>query len=346
LDQHATNIGVGLVAPRAVLDQLERVAHIAGALGYSAEFLTAELSLVPTTRPWLRAYADASKREADARTAATTIAAEYVRLLHLKPLPDLIPRFSGDPENEDDIEEAAAELRLAAQIETDSVVSNAIRAAERLGCVVLPLESELGRHMGMSVRSDHIPIMCVAKGGRVPGDRQRFTVAHELGHLMLHGEASPPRDANESSRMERHANRFAAAFLGPGDALIDTLQSVGGKVTLQALMHVKSVWGVAIKALVGRFQVLGVIDADHARSLYKQISARRWTAAEPVEVPPESAQWLERTLLRKAETNDLAFASYQLASPIGGNPSDLYEFANWTEAPDAQIVYLAEHRLG
>lgn len=316
-------------------------ARIAAALGYSVSFLKAEMQMVPTTRPWLRAYADASKREADARTAQATVAAEYVRRLDLSPLPDLIPSFHGDPNDDDEIDEAAAELRQLAEIDRDGVVVNAVRAAERLGCIVLPLESEMGRHFGMSVRSDQLPILCVAKA-QVPGDRQRFTVAHELGHLMLHRTAPPPRDSNEASRMEKQANRFASAFLGPGDPLIDTLNEFGGRVTLNALVNVKAVWGISIKGLVGRYEALGVIDADHARSLYKQISARKWSTSEPVHVPLESAQWLERSLLRKARSNTLTDASARLAAEIGGNADDLFGFANWTPPQEAQIISLSE----
>jgi Zn-dependent peptidase ImmA (M78 family)/DNA-binding XRE family transcriptional regulator len=346
-DQHELARRAGTSA--TVISQIEQgrttptsaqIAGIASALGYSPEYLTAELNLLPTTRPWLRAYADASKREADARTASATVAAEYIRRLDLSPLPNLLPAFKGELDDDDAIEEAAADVRVLADLDEQAVVANAIRAAERLGCIVLPLESELGRHLGMSVRADQLPIVCVAKDD-VPGDRQRWTVAHELGHLVLHGQSPPPRDAQAAARMEKQAHRFAAAFLGPGDALIETLREHGGKVTLRALAEVKAVWGIAIKALVGRFQSLGLIDAEHARSLYKQISARKWTKDEPVKVPTESAQWLQRSMLHKAKATDLVKAAEQLAGSIGGNASDLFELANWTPRPEAQVLSLA-----
>lgn len=315
------------------------VEGVALALGCSPEFLTRDLHLVPTTRPWLRAYADASRREADARTAAATVAAEYIRRLNLVPLPDLLQPLTGDLSDDDAIDEAAAEIRQLAQIEPDGVVANALRAAERLGCVVLPLESELGRHLGMSVRADQIPILCVAKNG-IPGDRQRFTIAHELGHLTLHGRAAPPRTVTEAARMEDEANRFAAAFLGPADPLLETLEAAGGRVTLGALAEVKAVWGISIKSLVGRYKSLGVIDVDHARSLYKQISSRKWSYAEPVDVPNETAQWLPRTLVRKAGIDDVAAASQHLAASIGGNADDLFGFANWLPRSEAPVLRL------
>ena len=327
-----SQIETGRMAANAAL-----VESIATALGYSVGFLTAEMQLLATTRPWLRAYADASKREADARTAGATVAVEYIRRLGLAPLPDLIPPFLADPSNDEAIDDAAAEVRQLAQLEPDAVVGNAVRAAERLGCVVLPLDSELGRHMGMSVRADQVPVVCVAKEG-IPGDRQRFTVAHELGHLALHGRAAPPRDNAEAHRMENQANRFASAFLGPADALLDTLHEVGGKVTLRALAEVKAVWGISIKGLVGRYHTLGVIDAEHARSLYKQISARKWSLEEPVHVPIETAQWFQRSLLLRAGSEDLEAAAKRLADAIGGNASDLLCFANWEARRDATIL--------
>lgn len=321
----------------------EQLAGLSRALGYEPEFLSAERDLGPTTRPWLRAYADASKREADARTALASLAVEYIRALNLKPLPDLLDPQRGDLDDPEHIEEAADEVRQLAGLDPDAVVLNAVRAAERLGCVVLPLESEMGRHLGMSVRSDGVPVLCVAKSG-IPGDRQRFTVAHELGHLALHGDVPPPRDASESSAMERQANQFAAAFLGPGDALLRALDEVsGGRVTLTSLAKVKAEWGISIKGLVGRFKSLGVIGAGQAESLYKQISARRWTKTEPVDVPTETAQWFRRSLVLATGIDDLGKACRAVCAQIGANVGDLTAFVDWSDV-DAKVVSLAERR--
>lgn len=53
-----------------------------------------------------------------------------------------------------------------------------------------------------------------------PPKRQRFTVAHEIGHLMKHDVGTLWRDTNyrgdaATERMEREANNFAAALLMP-----------------------------------------------------------------------------------------------------------------------------------
>lgn len=58
-------------------------------------------------------------------------------------------------------------------------MGNSIRAAERLGCVVLPMDSELGRHLGLSLRVDDVPIIRVARTSTSPDDE----VLPSLGHL-------------------------------------------------------------------------------------------------------------------------------------------------------------------
>ncbi len=71
----------------------------------------------------------------------------------------------------------------------------------------------------------------------VPGDRQRLTVAHELGHLVLHARQSQPVSAADATRRENEAHRFASAFLAPGDAVINDLG--GARVSLIALARLK-----------------------------------------------------------------------------------------------------------
>jgi Zn-dependent peptidase ImmA (M78 family)/transcriptional regulator with XRE-family HTH domain len=282
-------------------DQL--VERICKVLDCTPTFLLAETMVGPTTRPWLRAYADASQRAVEHQVADCSTALEAIESLGLPRMPDSVPLYDGDRDDDHDIERFALDVRAAAQLHEDDVVGNGIRAAERLGCIVLPMREELGRHWGLSVRADGTPVICVSRPSldpsrHVPGDRQRFTVAHEIGHLVLHSALAPPRTAEDSARIEKQANLFAGAFLVPGDAMLDELASLGGRVTLTNLAKIKEKWGVAIKALVTRFRQLDVIDADAARSLYKQISARGWNRAEPVPVGNERAIWLARSIAR------------------------------------------------
>ncbi len=200
-----------------------------------------------------------------------------------------------------------------------------------LGVFVLPMQIELGRHLGMSMRFETLPLMRISRTSEdaqhaVPGDRQRFTTSHELGHLLLHASQEPPGSSGRAADIERQANRFASAFLVPAEPILDDLRAFGGRPTLTTLAKLKEKWGVAIKSLVIRFAQLGVIEPDQARSLYKQISARRWNKNEPVRVGNESAQWFALALKRASSQSPAAYGALLDAAGIGGS-----FFDRWTD---------------
>lgn len=308
---------------------------IADRLDCSMQYLL--LPHVPrvVTRPWLRAYADASQKAVERTMADSETAVEVIEELGLRRLPDRLPLFDGDLENDDDIERFASDVRAHAGLDEGDIVRNCVRAAERLGCVVLPMDDELGRHLGLSTRVDDFPVIRVSRSSddperSVPGDRQRFTVAHEIGHLAMHHSSGAPSSAPEGARFEKQAHRFAAAFLAPADPIIADLEELGGRVTIATLSELKKRWGVAIKALVMRFHHLGVIDGDHARSLYKQMSARKMNKVEPIFVSNEHAQWLRKAVEKKTPSSD---PLRRLADEIGLAPRYLEHWYSWDPAP-------------
>lgn len=329
----------------------DALARVADVLGCTVDYITRSRSQLASTRPWLRAYADASKKAVDRYVADTEMAVDAFHALRLKPIPEAVPCFDDDVNNEHAIEEFASEIRHTAGLTDGDVVGNCIRRVERLGVLVLPMHDELGRHMGLSQRVDAIPVIRVSRphlsaDGTVnpAGDRQRFTVAHELGHLSLHATTPPPATAEQARLVEQQAHRFAAAFLTPADPLLADLDRLGDRVTLTTLAELKKTWGVSIKMLVVRLQQLARIDDHHARSLYKQISARRWNKVEPVPVGHEHAIWLTKALTRAGYDSDTA------AAAVGLDPRYLLEWQAWTLAspgvPDlpAGVVPIARKR--
>lgn len=101
------------------------------------------------------------------------------------------------------------------------------KIAKWLGAQIVyrPLDAELS---GMISIRESVPIIGV--NSQHHPNRQRFTIAHELGHLALHRDAIEDRvhvdkkfrvlmrDSNAASgveRMEIEANLFAAEFLMP-----------------------------------------------------------------------------------------------------------------------------------
>ena len=106
--------------------------------------------------------------------------------------------------------------------------------------------------------------------------RQRFDVAHELGHLIMHSDAEPG-----SRIVEDQAHRFAAELLMPVDQIRDFLPaSMGGNVW-QTLARLKEQWGVSIQALLYRARWLGRLSDVSYRNAMTTISARGWRRNEP-----------------------------------------------------------------
>jgi len=122
------------------------------------------------------------------------------------------------------------ELLRALDIKEAPVPVEAVAA--HLGATIRysPFDGELA---GMLIRGDdHNPVIGVNSLHHV--NRQRFTIAHECGHLLLHkGEVHIDksfrvnlRDRNSSKAInpeEIEANRFAAELLMPYDMVMEDL---------------------------------------------------------------------------------------------------------------------------
>jgi hypothetical protein len=87
--------------------------------------------------------------------------------------------------------------------------------------------------------------------------------------------------------------------------------------------------------MVVRLQHLHRIDMDHARSLYKQISARGWNKDEPVEVGNERAIWLNKALLQRFPGDD---PKGEAAERSALSRSYFDDWSNWEPNADATII--------
>lgn len=189
----------------------------------------------------------------------------------------------GEPRPRAVIERLATDARALIGIRHDKVINNVTRCVERLGILVTGLNLPgLGNQIdGISTPTRTDEPFVVTVDLSKPGDRLRFSVAHELGHVLLHTGDNRPQ--NREIR-EAEADSFASAFLMPRESILEEL-SPG--LTLAGYARIKARWGVSIQAIIRRSHDLKVIDKDRYRSLHVQLSSRGWRTAEPVEVPAE-----------------------------------------------------------
>lgn len=128
------------------------------------------------------------------------------------------------------------------------------------------------------------PVIVVAE--QWSGDRQRFTLAHELGHLLLNGRLSA--ELNE----EQACNRFAGAFLLPASTLRNQLGAKRNMLEVQELYLLKQEFGLSMAACLYRAKDLEIITPQIHQRLSIVFSKQGWRKLEPGNPYPQ-----ERTLL-------------------------------------------------
>lgn len=120
---------------------------------------------------------------------------------------------------------------------------------------------------------------------KVSGERYRYSLAHELGHAIMH-------HASGIGEVEQEANRFAAEFLMPRREIRSDLRNL----TIDRAARIKPVWKVSIQALIRRAKDLRIITESKYRSLCTTISARGNRVEEPWPLPVEEPVVVEKLL--------------------------------------------------
>lgn len=175
-------------------------------------------------------------------------------------------------------------------------VAHLVRLLESKGiiAVLVPMvEHEVARIDAFSTLAFDRPVMVLSADKADDVFRHRFTAAHELGHLLMHGEYTAGDPA-----LERQADRFAAEFLMPTNVVRDELPA---RFDMRKLAQLSEHWGVSVQALVYRSKELGLISDSAARRAYIKLHelaetpavAHRPVRQYPGEVPGMLAQAVE-----------------------------------------------------
>ncbi|WP_330259329.1 XRE family transcriptional regulator [Streptomyces murinus] len=160
---------------------------------------------------------------------------------------------------------AAQELRRQWNLGSGPV-THLVRRMEAHGIVVvLPDTADGAAAMvdAFSSRSAR-PLVILTRNRANDVYRHRFTAAHELGHLVLHG------DATGDSRQEREADAFAAEFLTPQTSILPLLPR---RMDLSHMADLRRTWGVSVHSLVYRCRELGLISDATASRTYQRLRA-------------------------------------------------------------------------
>lgn len=184
--------------------------------------------------------------------------------------------------------EAAALLRRHWGL-PDGPVKHLVATAESRGIVVAVRPfGEIDAVDAFSVVIVDRPIIITTPRRTENVFKHRFSIAHEIGHLLLHADSG-----EHSAAIEKEADEFAAAFLTPAASMDAALPQ---RLDLAALDRLGRTWGVSPHSLVRRMVERGRTTESSARRAYQRLAMVNDPSADPSSSYPGEVP----TLLKKA----------------------------------------------
>lgn len=222
-----------------------------------------------------------------------------------------------------DIENIALEIRRNWNIKDDPVV-DLIGLLENNGVIVAQFtHSKYCDFKGVEAYScwkngtPYIMYNSVSKSAV----RTRFSICHELGHLIMHSAISK-QDAVKKEIVDaadRQADLFAAAFLLPATSFPKDIRST----SVASLEPVKIKWGAAMSTIIKRCETLDILTENQLNYLKRQMTIKKYWYKEPLDdvLKVESPEILNSALSLLIENRLVTKQSF--AQEIGVGARDL-----------------------
>ncbi len=177
------------------------------------------------------------------------------------------------------------------------IVGNLINILENNGILVSYIDIDDDKFDGFSCYLDGHYFIFV--NSRLSGDRLRFTIAHELGHIIMQNEDIP------YPRCDEEANEFAAEFMLPSKEVYSDLININ----CEKAYYLKSKWKVSMAALIKRAADISAITPSRYKSLMVQMSKLGYKKKEPNPIQKEKPLLLKEIIevyMKKRNIKDVA----------------------------------------
>lgn len=304
---------------------------LADALNVPVEYLTGDPGMTLQSVEF-RTKRVPTKREEDRIKALVIHMLErYLTIEEILGLPSVHwdkPRSAPYPILNDlfEADQAASRLRHDWNLGVDPI-PNMVQLMEDRGVKVLfcPLSEVDG--LTARVRGEGMPdAYVIVVNQDTGGERQRFTMAHEIGHLVL--DVPPGIDE------EKTANRFAGAFLMPEEVVWAEIGKNRSAIGWAELFNLKMVFGVSVQAITYRCKDLGIINLALMGRMFDTFEELGWRSPpyeEPLAMPSEWSGRFERLCFRALAEGAIseARASELLETPV-------YDLSIQMESPPGQ----------
>lgn len=201
-----------------------------------------------------------------------------------------------------DAERAAEKLRQAWELGTNPI-ANMTETLEENGIKVVGLEAH-EQFDGLCAELNMGADAVVVSNTNRPGERQRFNLAHELGHLVM----DLPDVVHGTRDEESWCHRFAGSFLFPAEQVKETFGGSRRRILLKEYLLAKEEWGISMQAILRRLFDLEIVSQSYYQSTAKFFSMKGWRKREPGVQNSESSYRL-RQMVYRALAEDLVTPS-------------------------------------
>ncbi|MBC8987553.1 XRE family transcriptional regulator [Pedobacter sp. N36a] len=164
-------------------------------------------------------------------------------------------------------------------------VENITNIIEYYGAIIIPVP--INDMDGFSMyTANGIPLIFIGKD--IPSDRKRLTLAHELGHIIMHLSCKVEGDRDK----EKEAFEFAAELLMPESDIKPQLV----RLNLPILADLKKYWKTSMQSILVRARHLGLLNDNQWKYLWMQMGAEGYRTKEPVIFSPEQPTILKQII--------------------------------------------------
>ncbi len=196
-------------------------------------------------------------------------------------------------------------------------IKNLVKTIESLGVILIffDFSKELKIDGVSFITPEGVPLIVI--NNNIPNSRKIFTMAHELGHLIMHYTGMI---TTEDIDVEKEANIFAAEFLMPELEIKNQLH----RLTESELFYMKSYWKVSMQSILYRANFLGCFTPDQYRRWVTKINFRGWRKIEPYEFEIDQPKLLEKLIL--IHLQELDYEPEDLKSFFGLSDEEFTKF--------------------
>jgi Zn-dependent peptidase ImmA (M78 family) len=185
-------------------------------------------------------------------------------------------------------------------------ISNLTKLLEDNGILVITYDFKTEALDGFTIHGAKDILPVIYFNSVFPGERIRLTLAHELGHLIMHHHIQESRD------IEKEAFAFAAEFLMPANDIMQDLRYINTiKLNIEMLLRLKRKWKVSMNALLKRAEDLNVLTKNQTKYLWMQMAKSGFRTKEPYPMHIEEPSLLRELI--NVYKNELQYSSNDLS---------------------------------